>query len=263
MEEGMTPCDEVVNQAITIIDELGRPWTPRNDSRERIDERVTLRWGLAQSNNWTSAYLMSLFTPQSFVNLLHSFGIKGEIDPVYSLALGTCDISVKEMVGAYTAFPNKGIRIEPLFVTRIDDANGNNIATFMPQTQEVFSEAASYKMVSMLQGVADNGSGRRIRFRYGLQMPMGGKTGTTQNHSDGWFMGFTPTLVSGVWAGGEDRSVHFDRIGEGQGANMALPIWALYMKKVLNDPNLDYSHTDEFDIPSTYNPNAGCRSDIF
>ena len=259
MEEGMSPCDEVLNEPITIMLETGKPWTPTNISKERIGEQITLRYGLANSNNWTSAYLMSLFTPHSFVNLLRSFGLRGDIDPVYSLALGTCDISIKEMTGAYTAFPNKGIRTEPLFVTRIDDANGNTIATFTPQMNEVFSETASYNMISMLQSVIDSGSGRRIRFRYGLQMPMGGKTGTTQNHSDGWFMGFTPTLVSGVWIGGEDRSIHFDRISEGQGASMALPVWALYMKKVLDDKDLEYSYSDNFDIPSTYNPNAGCR----
>ena len=263
MEEGMNPCDETVNEPVTIITETGDEWTPKNDSKARIGERVTLRWGLATSNNWTSAYLMSLFTPQSFVNLLRSFGIRGQIDPVYSLALGTCDISVREMVGAYTAFPNKGIRIEPLYVTRIDDANGNNIATFTPQMQEIFSETTSYKMVSMLQNVIDHGSGRRVRFRYGLQMPMGGKTGTTQNHSDGWFMGFTPKLVTGVWVGGEDRSIHFDRLSEGQGANMSLPIWALYMQRVLADPALEYTVDDEFDIPPTFNPNAGCRADDF
>ncbi len=263
MEEGMNPCDEVLNEPITITTETGTDWTPRNDSKARVGEYVTLRWGLAQSNNWTSAYIMSLFTPQSFANLLRSFGIRGEIDPVYSLALGTCDVSVKEMVGAYTSFPNKGIRIEPLFVTRIDDANGNNIASFSPQTQEIFSETTSYKMVSMLQNVIDHGSGQRIRFRYGLRMPMGGKTGTTQNNSDGWFIGFTPKLVSGVWAGGEDRSIHFDRIAQGQGASMALPIWALYMKKVLEDAELEYSSKDTFDMPSTFDPNAGCRADNF
>ena len=259
MEEGMTPCDEVLNEPITITLENGKTWTPSNTAKERIGEQITLRYGLANSNNWTSAYLMSLFSPYAFVNLLHSFGIRGEIDPVYSLALGTCDVSVKEMTAAYTAFPNKGVRIEPLYVTRIDDANGNTIATFTPQMNEVFSETASYNMISMLQSVIDSGSGRRIRFRYGLQMPMGGKTGTTQNHSDGWFMGFTPTLVSGVWIGGEDRSIHFDRISEGQGASMALPIWSLYMKKVLEDKEIEYSYSDNFDIPSTYNPNAGCR----
>ena len=142
-------------------------------------------------------------------------------------------------------------------------ANGNNIATFTPQMQEIFSETTSYKMVSMLQNVIDHGSGRRVRFRYGLQMPMGGKTGTTQNHSDGWFMGFTPKLVTGVWVGGEDRSIHFDRLSEGQGANMSLPIWALYMQRVLADPALEYTVDDEFDIPPTFNPNAGCRADDF
>lgn len=260
MEEGMSPCDETVNEPITIIQETGVRWTPRNSSRDRIGETVTLRWGLANSNNWISAYVMSLFTPQAFVNLLRSFGIRGEMEPVVSLALGTADISVQEMVGAYTTYPNKGVRFEPLYVTRIDDANGNTIATFSPQSHEVISETASYKMVSMLQNVIDQGTGRRLRFRYGLRVPIGGKTGTTQNHSDGWFMGFTPSLVTGVWVGGEERSIRFDRMSEGQGANMALPIWAIYMKKVLNDKEIEYSESENFDFPPTYNPNAGCKS---
>lgn len=260
MEEGMSPCDEVENKPITLITETGKPWSPRNSSKERVGETVTLRWGLAKSNNWISAYLMSLFTPQSFVNLMRSFGIRGELDPVFSLALGSCDISVAEMAGAYTAYPNKGIRIQPLYVTRIEDRNGNIIATFEPQMHEVFSETASYKMVSMLQNVIDKGTGVRVRYRYNLYMPMGGKTGTTQNNSDGWFVGFTPTLVSSVWVGGEDRSIHFDRMSEGQGASMALPIWALYMQKVIADKELEYSASDTFDFPPTFNPNEGCRS---
>lgn len=261
MEEGMSPCDEVINEPYTIKLETGKTWSPKNTSNERVGDTVTLRWALTNSNNWISAYLMDMFTPQAFVNLLRSFGINGELDPVVSLALGTADISVQEMVEAYTAFPNKGIRIEPLYVTRIDDANGNTIETFTPRMHEVFSETASYKMTSMLQSVLDNGTGRRVRFRYNLRMPAGGKTGTTQNHSDGWFMGFTPSLVTGVWVGGEEYGIRFDRMSQGQGAAMALPIWAIYMKKVLEDKNVEYSSSENFDYPITFNPNEGCRSD--
>jgi penicillin-binding protein 1A len=262
MEEGLWPCDTVVNQPITLQDANGNDWSPRNSSRQRIGETVTLRWALATSNNWISAYLMSMFTPESLVKLMRSFGIRSQLDPVISLSLGPADISVAEMVDAYTAFPNKGIRVEPMYVTRIEDANGNIIATFAPQMHEIFSESTAYKMIYMLRSVVDGGSGQRIRFRYGLNMPMGGKTGTTQNNSDGWFMGFTPSLVSGVWVGGEDRSIHFDNIAEGQGASMALPIWALYMKKVLSDPTLGYSANEQFDVPATFNVYQGCEETI-
>jgi penicillin-binding protein 1A len=262
MEEGMWPCDKTVNQPITLITGTGERWTPKNASKSRIGETVTLRWGLANSNNWISSYLMSLFTPESLVKLMRSFGVKGQLDPVVSLCLGPCEISVAEMVDAYTAFPNKGIRVEPLYVKRIEDANGNVIASFTPQMHEIFSESTAYKMIYMMQAVVDGGTGSRIRSRYGLSMQMGGKTGTTQNNSDGWFMGYTPSLVSGVWVGGEDRSIHFDNIAEGQGAAMALPIWALYMKKVLNDSELGYSSGEQFDIPSSFSANAGCQVDV-
>lgn len=263
MEEGMSPCDRTINRPITLIDGNGQPWTPRNASKSRIGESVTLRWGLANSNNWISAYLMSLFTPEAMVKLMHSFGIRAQLDPVVSLSLGICDISVAEMVDAYTAFPNKGIRVEPVYVSRIEDANGNVIATFAPKMHEIFSETTAYKMIYMMRSVVDGGTGGRIRRNYGLMMPMGGKTGTTQNNSDGWFMGYTPSLVSGVWVGGEDRSIHFDNIGEGQGASMALPIWALYMKKVLNDSSLGYSSTENFDVPGTFNATGGCEENLF
>ncbi|HQG68607.1 MAG TPA: penicillin-binding transpeptidase domain-containing protein, partial [Paludibacteraceae bacterium] len=259
MEEGMWPCDQTVNQPITFRTATGELWTPRNSSKARIGETVTLRWGLANSNNWISAYLMSLFTPESLVKLMRSFGIRGHIDPVVSLFLGPCEISVEEMVDAYTAFMNKGIRVEPVYVTHIEDANGNVIGKFSPKMHEIFSETTAYKMIYMLQGVIDGGTGSRIRTRFGLTMPMGGKTGTTQNNSDGWFIGFTPSLASGVWVGGEERSIHFDRMSEGQGASMALPIWALYMKKVLADSTLNYSPRENFEIPSWFNPNAGCE----
>ena len=259
MSEGMWPCDKTVNQSITLITETGQEWTPRNDSKKNIGDTVTLQWGLAQSNNWITAYLMSLFGPKQMVSMMRSFGIQGDIPPVYSLCLGTFEVSVREMVEAYTVFPNKGIRVQPLLVTRIEDNNGNVIATFTPETYEVIDETTSYKMITMLRGVVDGGTGSRVRFRYNLRMPMGGKTGTTQNNSDGWFMGFTPSLVNGCWVGGEDRSIHFDSMVEGQGASMALPIWSLYMQKVYADPDLGYTQDEEFDVPETFNPNSGCQ----
>jgi len=264
MEEGMWPCDKTILQPVTLIDGNGKPWTPKNASnKEKIGQSVTLRWGLANSNNWVSAYLMGLFTPGSLVKLMRSFGIRGQLDPVVSLCLGPCEISVGEMVDAYTAFPNKGIRVDPVYVTKIEDANGNVIGKFSTQPHEIFSETTAFKMIYMMRAVVDGGTGGRIRRNYGLYMPMGGKTGTTQNNSDGWFMGYTPSLVSGVWVGGEDRSIHFDGIAEGQGASMALPIWALYMKKVLGDSDLGYSSNEQFDIPSSFNANSGCEENAF
>jgi penicillin-binding protein 1A len=263
MEEGMWPCDQTINRPITLITGTGESWTPRNSSKSRIGQSVSLRWGLANSNNWISAYLMSLYTPESLVKLMRSFGVRGQLDPVVSLCLGPCEISIAEMVDAYTAFPNKGIRVEPIYVTRIEDANGNIIATFAPKMHEIFSETTAFKMIYMMRSVVDGGTGGRIRSKYGLNMQMGGKTGTTQNNSDGWFMGYTPSLVSGVWVGGEDRDIHFDGIAEGQGASMALPIWALYMKKVLNDHSIGYSSSETFEIPSSFNVNEGCEANLY
>jgi penicillin-binding protein 1A len=263
MEEGMWPCDKAVWQPISLPDGTGKSWSPKTTTKGKsIGDVVTLRWGLANSDNWISGYLMSLFTPNALIKLMRSFGVKGYLPPVVSLCLGPCEISVAEMVDAYTAFANKGIRVEPVYVTRIEDANGNVIGKFTPQMHEIFSESTAYKMIYMMQGVVDGGTGSRIRSRYGLTMPMGGKTGTTQNNSDGWFMGYTPSLVSGCWVGGEDRSIHFDNIAEGQGASMALPIWALYMKKVLADPDLGYSSGEQFDIPASFNANAGCEVQV-
>ena len=234
------------------MDENGRLWVPRNASAKRIGEMVTIKWGLQNSDNWVTAYLMSQLSPYTFVRLLHSFGLKNHIDTVISVCLGTPDESVSEMVGSYTVFANKGIRVEPLFVTRIEDSYGNTIANFTPQMSEVLTEDASYKMLHMLKSVIDGGTGGRVRFRYGIKAEMGGKTGTTQINSDGWYMGFTPSLVSGCWVGGEDRSIHFDRLAEGQGASMALPIYALYMQKVYKDKTLGYSEDETFEIPEKY-----------
>ena len=259
MDEGMWPCDSTVNDSITLIDGNGVAWTPRDDHHANQGEMVTLNWGLEKSSNWITAYLMSLFTPEQLVRMMRSFGIEGPLEPVVSLCLGPCEVSVQEMVDAYTTFPNKGIRVEPMYVTRIEDNNGNVLATFVPKTHEIINETTSYKMIYMLQNVMDHGTGVRARFRYGLKAPMGGKTGTSQNHSDGWFVGFTPSLVSGVWVGGEDRSIHFDNMTAGQGANMALPIWSIYMQKVYADEELGYSVEEQFDIPEWFDPEAGCK----
>lgn len=258
MEEGMSPCDMVLNEPITIMTSSG-PWSPRNASSRRIGEMVTLRWGLKESNNWISARLMSQFTPEALVKLMHSFGIKGKIDPVVSLALGPVEVSVAEMVDAYTAFPSRGIRVDPLYVSHIEDANGNIIGSFTPRMEEIFSEETAFKMIYMMRSVIDDGTGSRVRRVYGLTMPMGGKTGTTNNNSDGWFMGYTPKLVSGVWVGGEERSIRFDSMAQGQGAAMALPIWANYMKKVLADKQLGYKVTDDFKVSSEWSSEAGCE----
>ena len=259
MDEGMWPCDSTVNDSITLIDGNGVSWTPRDEHVKNQGEMVTLNWGLEKSSNWITADLMSLFTPEQLVRMMRSFGIEGQLDPVVSLCLGPCEVSVKEMVDAYTTFPNKGIRVEPLYVTRIEDNNGNILATFTPKTYEIISETTSYKMIYMLRNVMDHGTGVRARFRYGLKVPMGGKTGTSQNHSDGWFVGFTPSLVSGVWVGGEDRSIHFDNMSAGQGANMALPIWSIYMQKVFADEELGYSEEEQFDVPEWFDPEVGCK----
>ena len=252
MIEGISPCDEMMHVQQRLTDENGKLWEPRNANKKCIGEMVSVQWGLQNSDNWVTAWLMSQLSPYTFVRLLQSFGLKNEMDPVISICLGTPDVSVGEMVSAYTTFSNKGIRVEPLYVTRIEDSYGNTIASFNPQMSEVLTEDASYKMLHMLKNVIDGGTGGRIRARYGIKAPMGGKTGTTQNSSDGWFMGFTPSLVSGVWVGGEDRSIHFDRMAEGQGASMALPIYGLYMQKVYADKTLGYSQEEDFEIPEEY-----------
>ena len=260
MDEGMWPCEKVINQSYTLVDGNGKNWTPKESHPEHVGEPVDLTWGLKKSSNWITAYLMSLFTPDQLAKLMHSFGIKGDIDAVVSMCLGTCDVSVEEMVDAYTAFVNRGIRTEPLYVTRIEDANGNIIAQFTPRTHEIISELTAYKMVYMLQKVVTEGTGMRLRGnQYKLWLPLGGKTGTSQHHSDGWFIGFTPDLIAGCWVGGEDRSIHFDSMDKGQGARTALPVFGLYMQKVYNDPQLNMNWNASFDIPEWFDPNAGCK----
>ena len=254
MENGFSPCDQARHVEYTLIDENGKPWTPRNANNKRYGEMVTVKWGLANSDNWIMAYLMSKLNPYELKRLVHSFGVRNrEIVPSVSLCLGPCEISVGEMVSAYTAFPNKGIRVAPLFVTRIEDNDGNVLATFSPEMQEVISASSAYKMLVMLRAVINEGTGGRVR-RLGVKADMGGKTGTTNFNADGWFMGFTPSLVSGCWVGGEDRDIHFDTMLHGQGASMALPIWAKYMVKVFGDKSLGYDENETFQLPEGFDP---------
>ena len=254
MENGFSPCDQAPNVQQTYM-VAGKPWTPRNGSKARYGEMVTLKWGLQQSNNWISAYLMSRLSPQAFVDLLHEYGIRNpEIHPSMSLCLGPCDISVGEMASAYTAFVNHGIRAALMFVTKIEDGEGNVIAQFQPRMNEVISEESAHKMLFMLKSVVDGGTAGRLRFKYGLKGEIAGKTGTTNNNSDAWFMGLTPTLVNACWVGGDDRDIHFDTMVMGQGAAMALPIYALYMQKVYADKQLGYNEDAIFDMPEGYDP---------
>lgn len=263
MENGFSPCDMAPNWQQTYM-VAGRPWTPRNANHSRAGQMVSLKWGLAQSSNWVSAYLMSKLDPHQFVELLHNYGINNpDIHPSLSLCLGPCDITVMEMVSAYTAFANHGIRCAPMFVSRIEDNEGNVIARFEPQLSEVISEESAYKMLVLLQGVIDGGTGGRIRHRYHITAQMGGKTGTTNRNSDAWFMAVTPSLVSGCWVGGEDRDIHFDSMAWGQGATMALPIYAYFIKKVYRNGMLPYSQDETFDIPADFNPCDKADADDF
>jgi len=254
MENGFSPCDEAPNVQQTYM-VAGKPWTPRNSGRARYGQMVTLKWGLQQSNNWISAYLMSKLNPQAFVDLLHQYGINNpEIHPSMSLCLGPCEITVGEMASAYTAFVNHGIRASHMFVTRIEDGDGNIIAQFQPRMNEVISEESANKMLYMLKAVVDGGTAGRLRFKYNLKGEIGGKTGTTNKNSDAWFVGVLPTLVSVCWVGGDDRDIHFDTMDMGQGATMALPIFAYYMQQVYADAQLGYNENALFDMPEGYDP---------
>lgn len=249
-EEGFTPCDMFLNAQPSITLPTGEVWAPRNTGHARIGEMVDLYWALTNSNNWISARLMSELSPSTLARTMHTFGITNHLDHVVSLCLGPCDVSVREMVTAYTAFSNKGLRVDPIYVTKITDNNGNVISEFTPQYTEVMSQEAYFKMVNILQNVINSGTGSRLRRApYNITAVMGGKTGTTNYNADGWFMGFTPNLVSGVWVGGDERYIHFNRMAQGQGAAMALPIYGLYMKKVYADKSLPYSQTLQFPEP--------------
>ncbi len=250
MEDGMHPQDTIWNLQRTY--KVGtKEWTPRNGSKSRYGEPVTLKWGLSQSNNWITAELMYQSDPEGvrLVKYLREYGVVNkEITPAIALCLGTGDITVGEMASAYTAFVNKGIRCAPILVSRIEDAEGNVIAEFAPRLNEVISEESSYKMLDMMKAVIDAGTGQRLRYRYGFKADIAGKTGTTNSNSDGWFVGCVPRLVTACWVGGEERDIHFLSTAMGQGAATALPVWALYMKKVYEDESLGYSQDETFTI---------------
>ena len=245
MQEGeFTPCTKIANVPYSVDLPDGTVWTPQNTSDKKIGEEVTLKWALAHSNNWISAFLIKRYSPQAVVMMARKMGVTSDLDPVPSLALGSSDISLYEMVGAFNTFPDKGVYIKPAMIIKIEDKYGNVLESFVPEKSEAMSEETAYLMLDLMKGVVQTGTGIRLRIKYGFNNPIAGKTGTTQNQSDGWFMGITPDLTTGVWVGAEDRSVHFRTIRLGQGANMALPIWAIYMKKVYADPSLRLSQGD-------------------
>jgi len=250
MQEGdFSPCTKIANIQYSIDLPEGGKWEPRNANNYKKGEMVTLKEALANSINWISAFLIKHYSPMAVIKIARKMGVTSPIDAVPSISLGTPDLTLYEMTGAMNTYADKGVYIEPQMVTRIEDKNGNVIGRFVPRQEEAMSEETAYLMLSLMKGVVESGTGVRLRYKYGLNYPIAGKTGTTQNNSDGWFMGLTPDLVTGVWVGGEDRSIHFRTITLGQGANMALPIWALYMKRIYADPKLDIS-TGDFEAPS-------------
>ncbi|MBE9469543.1 MAG: transglycosylase domain-containing protein [Bacteroidetes bacterium] len=258
MQEGYSPCYEVPNVPTTFVLPSGDTWTPRNSGNSKYDRKmVTLKWGLTNSVNNVSAWLMKQFKPRAVINITKLMGIKSYIPPVPSICLGTADISLYEMIGAYGTFANKGVYTEPIFVSRIEDKNGNILQTFQANKTEAISKNTAFLMLNLMESVVQHGTSIRLRFKYNLMNEIAAKTGTTNNQSDGWFMGITPNLVSGVWVGGEERSIHFDGIHYGQGANMALPIWALYMQKIYAD-SLGVSIDDKFEKPVGFSTDLDC-----
>ena len=260
MQNGYSPCYEVedIPRSFDVGDSI--PWTPRSSGPKQYHGKmVTLAWGLAQSENYISAWLMQQFKPTAVTDLMRKMGVRSFIDPVPSIFLGTSDIKLEEMVGAYGTFANKGVYSRPMYVTHIEDKNGNTISRFTSKIEEVLSEQQAYLMINLLQNVVLRGTALRMRSEpYNFRNQMGGKTGTTQNHSNGWYMGLTPNLVGGVWSGWEDQAIHFETLSEGQGANMALPIMAIFLKKVYTDPQFGIMETDEFERPSNFNIELDC-----
>lgn len=255
LQGGMSPDSTMLNVQRSYGD-----WCPRNGSRARYGSRVTLKWGLSQSNNWVTAGLMYQIDPtgQGLVRDLHYLGVANDnMQPSLPLCLGTCDITPAELASAYTAFVEKGIRRAPLLVTRIEDNKGNVIAEFTPRTNEVYSEETAYDMIDMMKAVIDYGTGRRLRYAYDMKGPIAGKTGTTNSNSDGWFVGCVPQLVTSVWVGGDERDIHFNSTSNGQGAAMALPVWALYMRRVYADKSLGYDPDLDFEKPEVLETLSG------
>ena len=249
MQEGMTPCDKVVNVPQTFLVQ-DTTWTPKSTDRDEwIGQTVTLKWGLTKSSNNISAYLMKQYGPHAMADMMRKMGIGCHIDETYSLCVGSADIPVYDMVAAYNTFPSKGVFVTPIFVTRIEDNDGNLLGEFNNLKREAVSDYTAYLMANLMQGVVNSGTGVRLRAKYGLKGEIAGKTGTTNDQSDGWFIGYTPSLTAGVWVGAEDRQVHFESLSLGGGSNMALPIWGLFMQKVRADGTLGVSETDRFMAP--------------
>ena len=259
MQEGMTPCDKVVDLPQTFEIPGGDTWTPRStDSEKWIGKTVTLKWGLTNSSNNISAYLMKQFGPEAMADMMRRMGIQSHIDEVPALCVGPADITLWEMVAAYNTFPSKGVYVAPLYVTRIEDSQGNVITEFTGKKKEAIGENTAFLMVNLMEGVVQGGTASRLRYRYNLMGEIAGKTGTTNDNSDGWFIGYTPTLVAGVWTGAEDRQVHFQSGALGQGANMSLPTWGIFMKKVLADGTLGVTANDRFIAPAGVVDGLGC-----
>ena len=258
MQEGMSPCDKVVNVPQTFM--VGdTTWTPKStDKDEWIGQTVTLKWGLTKSSNNISAYLMKQYGPEAMVEMMRKMGVGSYLDAVNPLCVGSADISVYEMVSAYNTFPSKGVYVSPIFVTRIEDSMGNVLGEFNNKKKEAISDYTAFLMANLMQGVVNSGTGVRLRAKYGLKGEIAGKTGTTNDQSDGWFIGYTPSLTAGVWVGAEDRQVHFESLTLGGGSNMALPIWGIFMKKVLEDGTLGVYETDRFISPPGISLNLNC-----
>lgn len=264
MQTGYSPCYKVPNVPVTFIMPNGQPpYTPAYSTAnflEKYDGKlITLKFALANSLNQISAWVLKQFSPQAAIDIARKMGIRSRIEPFPSICVGIPEISLYELVGAYATFDNKGVYTEPIFVTRIEDRNGNILATFSPNKHEAINEETAYLMLSLMTGVIEFGTSCRIRYEYKIGGDIAGKTGTTNNQSDGWFMGITPNLVGGAWVGGEERSIHFRGIELGQGASMALPIWALFMQKVYADKKLGYSTKEKFARPKTLSVETDCK----
>ena len=263
MQEGMSPCTQVANVPQTFIISEDKIWTPESTDRdEYIGNMVTLKWGLAKSSNNISAYLMKQYGPYAMVEMMRKMGVGSFLDPVPPLCVGAANISLYEMVAAYNTFPSKGMYVRPIFVTRIEDNMGNVLATFSTVKKEAISDRTAYLMANLMQGVVNGGTGYGLRGRFNLTGEIGGKTGTTNDNADGWFIGYTPQLTAGAWAGFEDMQVHFAATANGGGAGAALPIWGYFMQMVRKDPSLvKYYDKEAFDAPNGFELNIDCDAD--
>ncbi len=258
MQGGYTPCDKVVNVPQSFVVQDG-VWTPKSTDRaEWIGKTVTLKWGITKSSNNISAYLMKQFGPKALVDMAHSMGVKTWLPSVYSLCVGSADVPVYQMVSAFNTFPGRGVYAEPVYVLKIEDKEGNVLSDFSPRKREAISQESAYLMVNLMEGAVNDGTALRVRRLYIPEGDAAGKTGTTNDQSDGWFIGYTPRLTTGVWVGAEDRQVHFSGLALGSGSNMALPIWGIFMKKVLDDGTLGVTKEDQFIKPHGFEVNLDC-----